>query len=291
MASAEPAVDRMAPILDCLPNLFQTSEREAGPDEYVGKDGLIHCAICGEPREAMIAPWGKPARVPAMCRCQNMEYDVLKRKNDEEIQRMAIRNMSDTLFGMGVALKCEARFSDVWDENDKYVIKAKKYAENFDMALERNISLLLMGVPGCGKTFLAECIANHVEDSGKCVLMTNVQRVADGIRMNYGESKAFILSRIRVSDLLILDDFGTERDTSYMTEVVFDVINERYTARKPFIITTNLTMSGITAETDMRYKRIYDRILETAVPMTIEGTSKRKVCASRNREYWADLFE
>lgn len=289
--ASEPAVDRMAPVLECLPGIFQPSDKEAGSDEYLGRDGLIHCSICGEPREARITLFGNQVKVSAACRCQNTEYEIMKQRSEEEIHRNAIRSMESTLYEMGVSMRYEHTFRDVWDEADKYVAKARKYADHFDLALEKNVSLLMTGAPGCGKTFLAECIANQIEDSGRAVFMTNVQKVADGIRRDYGEAKPFIMSRIRASDLLILDDFGTERDTSYMSEIVFDVINERYLSRKPFVITTNLTTAEIMSEKDMRYRRIYDRILETAVPMEIKGTSKRRICASRNREYWDEIFE
>lgn len=66
-------------------------------------------------------------------------------------------------------------------------------------------------------------------------------------------------------DLLILDDLGAERNTSYGKECVFDVVNRRLLSGKPMIITTNITLSAMQKATDLDDRRIYDRILEVCV--------------------------
>ena len=48
-----------------------------------------------------------------------------------------------------------------------------------------------------------------------------------------------------ISALLILDDLGAERNTSYGKECVFDVVNRRLLSGKPMIITTNITLSAM----------------------------------------------
>jgi DNA replication protein DnaC len=53
------------------------------------------------------------------------------------------------------------------------------------------------------------------------------------------EKNAYISDLMRYP-LLILDDFGMERQTEYALEQIFNVIDARYRSGKPLIITTNL---------------------------------------------------
>lgn len=48
---------------------------------------------------------------------------------------------------------------------------------------------------------------------------------------------------IRYAPLLIIDDFGMERDTAYSKEKVYTIVNERYLSQRPTIITTNLPIN------------------------------------------------
>jgi DNA replication protein DnaC len=76
--------------------------------------------------------------------------------------------------------------------------------------------------------------------------------------------------------LLILDDLGIERDTSYAKEQVYNVINARYQKQKPTIITTNLSFETIENTKEMEYQRIYSRIIEMCIPVVVVGQDYRK---------------
>ena len=76
--------------------------------------------------------------------------------------------------------------------------------------------------------------------------------------------------------LLILDDFGMERNTEYGQEIVFQVIDNRYQSRKPMIITTNLSLHTMKLPRDLEHKRIYGRILEACVPIHFTGDNLRE---------------
>lgn len=74
----------------------------------------------------------------------------------------------------------------------------------------------------------------------------------------------------------ILDDLGAERSSEFMRETVFNVIDSRYRAVRPFIITTNLTAEELKKPHELEYQRIYDRILERCFPVEISGKSRRR---------------
>jgi DNA replication protein DnaC len=77
---------------------------------------------------------------------------------------------------------------------------------------------------------------------------------------------------------------GIERDTGYAKEQVFNIIDSRYRAGLPMIITTNLTMQKLATEGDLADKRVYDRILERCYPVEVAGESRRmkKLIESRD---------
>ena len=92
-------------------------------------------------------------------------------------------------------------------------------------------------------------------------------------------------------DLLIIDDLGTERNTDYGLEKVYNVIDSRYLAGKPLILTTNLMLTDMKENTDTRYKRIYDRILERCVPVKIDGVSRREAMANDNMQTMKSILK
>ena len=72
------------------------------------------------------------------------------------------------------------------------------------------------------------------------------------------EDYRLLLEPISESELLLLDDLGTEFSTSFSSAVLYDIINVRQLKSLPTIISTNLT----TAEISSRYgERISSRLL------------------------------
>lgn len=64
------------------------------------------------------------------------------------------------------------------------------------------------------------------------------------------EEKSEYIRAIAEYELLIIDDLGVERSSEYALENIFSVIDRRYRSRKPLIVTTNLPLSKLKAETD-----------------------------------------
>lgn len=86
-------------------------------------------------------------------------------------------------------------------------------------------------------------------------------------------------------ELLVLDDLGAERQSSFAMEQVFEVIDERVKAGLPLIVSTNLTLANLNDHSDLGYSRIYDRILSVCVPMIFNRTSRRKAEGAERLEW------
>ena len=80
-----------------------------------------------------------------------------------------------------------------------------------------------------------------------------------------------------------------ERRTDYAREQVFNIIDGRYLAQKPLIVTTNLSLDELQHPTDMVEKRIYDRLLEMCVPICFNGESLRQAKGKERLQLYKQL--
>jgi len=102
--------------------------------------------------------------------------------------------------------------------------------------------LVLLGVNGCGKTHLAAAIVNYRYQAKKPALFVVVPEFLDHLRDTFSpESKISydqLFESVKTAPLLILDDFGEQTATPWAQEKLYQVINYRYNARLPTVITT-----------------------------------------------------
>ena len=116
--------------------------------------------------------------------------------------------------------------------------------------------LVLAGQTGRGKTRLAAAIANYCRDSGRQVMFVVVPDLLDRLRSAYNPSnaRAFddVFDQVRNVPLLVLDDLGAQSGTAWADEKLFQLVNHRYNACLPTVITTNLTVRDLDARLGSR---------------------------------------
>jgi len=142
----------------------------------------------------------------------------------------------------------------------KAVVKTlKKYVEDFDKTHQ---SLLFLGQSGLGKTFFSNCIAKALLNTGHSVVYFSAVSLFELFAQNRNsfdkESVQQMNDAILSSDLLIIDDLGTETLNSYTTGKFFSVINDRLLRGKATIISSNLSRNQLS---DIYGERIASRIL------------------------------
>lgn len=122
--------------------------------------------------------------------------------------------------------------------------------------------LVLAGVNGCGKTHLAAAIANYRLAQGKPVFFVVVPDLLDHLRSTFNpESKISydkFSEKLKEAPLLILDDFGEQSATPWAQEKLYQLINYRYNARLPMVVTTCLSLDEI--ETRISSRMVDPRI-------------------------------
>ena len=152
----------------------------------------------------------------------------------------------------------------------------KKFTENFDKCFE---NILLCGTVGIGKTFLSNCIAKEILDQGHSVLYLSAFQLFDLMAKNSFSGNApkedFVAKQyphIFDSDLLIIDDLGTELANSFTMAGFFLVINERILRKKSTLISTNLSPEEIlTTYTE----RTASRIISNYTMLKLSGSDIR----------------
>lgn len=109
--------------------------------------------------------------------------------------------------------------------------------------------LLLKGGYGCGKTHLAAAIANHRLTLGHPALFISTPDLLDHLRAAYAPTAATSyderFEQVRNTPLLILDDLGTQTNSEWAQEKLYQIFNHRYNARLPTVITTNEELEAI----------------------------------------------
>jgi DNA replication protein DnaC len=223
-----------------------------------------------------------------MCKCKTNEYEQQEKEFAENQRKLYINTLRSN--GLQDRAIREMRFEADDGSNPKEIDKAHRYVAAWKKMRKENIGLLLWGNTGNGKTFTAGCIANALIDIGVPVMMTSIPRILNALNAMYKDDKSAYIESLSHYELLILDDLGAERDTSYSIEQVYTVIDSRYKAKKPLICTTNLQLKQLQKAENMDYQRIYDRVLEMCIPLSYKGESRRKDIAQSKMQIAAELL-
>lgn len=257
-------------------------------EDYIDeKTGLLYCGKCHTPKEKEFpVEFLGMKKHPVLCACaaarqEKLEQEARQRQQQERLEslrREAFREIPGQRW----------RFSGV--VMTSALEKARRYAECWPRMRENGIGLMLFGPVGTGKSYAAGCIANALIDGGHSVRFLGLSDAVNRMQGLSGGEREGYLSDLLKPELLILDDLGAERSTSFGKEQVFDVVNKRTLSGKPLIVTTNIALRAMQQAEDVQEKRIYDRILEVCVPIRFEGESFRKAGASENLQKAAAIL-
>jgi DNA replication protein DnaC len=125
----------------------------------------------------------------------------------------------------------------------------RAYDIAFEYAQEPRGWILFKGGFGAGKTHLAAAIANYRLQIGQPALFIVVPDLLDYLRATYSPNSAVTYDErfeaLRGAPLLLLDDFGAHSATPWAQEKLFQLLNFRYNAQLPTVITTNQELEEI----------------------------------------------
>ena len=240
--------------------------------DYLGDDNLYYCGKCRTRKQTAVNVFGATRIVPCICKCK---ADEIKREDEARQQREFFEKVKRyRQAGFPESEMASWNFAADDGTNPKMITAMQNYVQHFADFRKQGKGLLLFGDVGTGKTFLAACAANALIDRGVPALVTNFARIANTLQGMFDGRQEY-LDSLNHFPLLVLDDLSAERQTEYMLEIVFNVIDARYRAKLPLIVTTNLTREELMNPADVRYKRIFSRLFEMCTPIEVAGADRR----------------
>lgn len=181
---------------------------------------------------------------------------------------------------------------DTFKENEVVLKNAKARVQEFiDLwpGSDEGRGLLLIGPCGAGKTHLAVAALVEIINAGKPgrLLFSNFQDLIQEIQASFDSdevpSKSEILRPLLEADLLVLDELGSQKPTTFVQDILYYVINTRYNAERTTIFTTNYTDTPADAREETLALRIGTRLrsrlyeMATLVPFTGASDYRRDV--------------
>lgn len=258
------------------------------------EDGLLICGKCRAPKQKRQMLPGKTGTklerlVPITCRC---ELEAMERnKAREEMQEFRVW-MQELNGRFSVPDDTHQRFTFKMDDrrNTKVSNTCRRYVEKWPEMEGNNMGILFYGSVGTGKSFYAAAIVNALLDLRIPATVTNFPRLLN-ILQGTRERQACI-DHLRSYRLLVLDDLGVERDSTYAAEQIFNVIDSRSRSGLPLIVTTNMALEELENPSSMQFARIYDRVLELCpIRIKLTGESRRVGNAHRRTELARELLK
>lgn len=256
--------------------------------DYIDNEGFLCCGKCHtrKQRDITLPAFGgqseRVVRVGIACECRKKELEAERAAEERRqfLQRMEVLRRD----GITDPAHLKHTFENDDMRNPEVSKVCRKYVENWGDMMKDNIGILFYGGVGTGKSFLACCIANALLEKLVPVSVTNFPRILNRLQGFNEERQAFI-DKLQRYKLLVIDDLGVERDTSYSVEQVYNVIDTRYRSGMPLIITTNLSMDDLKNPPSLAHARIYDRVLEMCpIRLKLVGESRRTAIANERRD-------
>lgn len=255
--------------------------------DYTDEEGLLVCGICHTRKRKKVMLIDRLTMVAVPCKCEQEAREKEKELADKqkkydkamELARSSLiaDKFKDATFDTCTVVKGNARQLRI----------CKRYAENFEELYRKNQGLLLYGDCSTGKSHAAACICNHLMKELHPVYATSFVKLLDDKSNVDVQSVIDMMNKV---ELVLFDDLGAERDTPYAQEVVYNLIDGRYRQNKPMIITTNLSLKYMQTVEDVRFKRIYQRVLEYCYPVCFDGPSFRMQEAARRYDEMEKLL-
>ena len=264
-------VEGIETILKKSPLPFPTSPRNSLPEpekecpncghpiHFVFMDNPSYLKITGKEPHWADLPCAACERVRFLKeqeeRAQNAaRYRLNAMLADSMIQRRFLGKTFDNFFPYGRHREKQLHVLSI----------AKEFSDNF--ALHRQIGtwLLFMGNVGTGKGHLCAAVVNQVIQGGGTALFTKAPRLLREVKETFHRdaevTQSEILARMRELDLLIIDEVGIQFGTDTERMILYEILDLRYEAMLPVILTTNIT--DLKTLEKLLGERIIDRLFE-----------------------------
>ena len=235
------------------------------------------CEFCGKPLFARKVMFQDNEMVfPITCSCvtEKREKEEFARKYRDQKARVIraynFSRLNDRL------LPCTFENFEETTGNSKTVNILKKYVRNFDKFCKKGLGIILSGGVGTGKTHLAVATFKQIVRQNRTSVFITASnlfaRMSESMSYSNEETLSSITDYLVNVEFLVIDDLGAHKQNDTIREYLYRIIDGRYTAMKPTVITTNDNMEDIRRSLG---ERIADRLGGCCVYLEYKEKSRR----------------
>ena len=164
------------------------------------------------------------------------------------------------------------------DMDPTLIREIRSYVRDVSGNLDKGKGLWLFGDVGTGKTSLAMLVAKAADKAGRSIAVYSVPQLLATIRRTYEsnseDSYDALMRRLTGVDLLLLDDLGAERQTEWVLEQLYSIVNTRYEDQRSVVVTTNLQPDALGDQVGLR---TVSRLIEMCGdPLPLFGADRRR---------------
>ena len=177
------------------------------------------------------------------CQCVRREMQRLRREEIEAMSSLSVTSFDTMKLDYYPNTRDPQTGRTVRQYMAELLADLQDYAAAFDLDSE---NLMLTGNAGLGKTHAALAVAGAALDKGYDVIYISSPDFFSRVEtLHFGSDPAgekdALLETVTGADLLILDDLGTEFNSSFVISTLYSLLNDRLGRRRPTILTTNIT--------------------------------------------------
>ena len=247
---------------------------------------------------------------PACERCHGTGFEILTKGGREFAQPCGCRRASGPapggpLGGTRVPPRYEHCTLETFDAGEPSLAAALEKALSFcagypQLGDDEGLGLLFCGDNGVGKTHLAVAVLRElVATKGARGQFWDFHELIREIKSSYDpETKTTelqVLEPVVEMDVLLLDDLGAWKMTDWMNDTLFYILNSRYMAKRPTVITTNfqdVTREEALAADPLRRReflverigqRLRSRLMEMCLVVRMQGSDHRLARQAANQ--------
>jgi DNA replication protein DnaC len=122
--------------------------------------------------------------------------------------------------------------------------QVRAFVRSVEENLDAGRGLWFDGPVGTGKTSLAILVAKAAKDAGRSYAVYPVPRLLAEIKRTFdrdaSDNYMAFFKRLCTVDVLVLDDLGAEKQTEWVLEQLYSIVNERWQDRRSIVVTTNI---------------------------------------------------
>ena len=246
---------------------------------------------------------------PPCERCSGTGFEIVNRDGREFAQPCACRRASSAPGVPGTAMRIPPRYEHcslaTFEPGNPSLSVALEKAMAFcsgypHLGPDEGLGLLFSGDNGVGKTHLAVAVLRELSESkGARGQFWDFHELIREIKSSYDPetrtTELQVLEPVVEMDVLLLDDLGAWKMTDWMNDTLFYILNSRYMAKRPTIITTNyqdVTREEAIAADALRRReflverigqRLRSRLMEMCLVVRMQGADHRQARQQANQ--------